>query len=207
MSVSKEGIPYIALALAASVIMVNYHSMGALVPLALAAYLVFFFRDPRRVPTADESAVIAPADGRIVRIDEVSEGEYLAAPARRMSIFMSIFDVHVNYVPVTGVVDYVYYRKGSFKNALQDISSRVNENNTVGIKSRSGALMVRQIAGMIARRIVCRCCVGDRVEAGQKLGMIKFGSRVDLFLPLEARLLVKKGDRVRGGETVIARLA
>ena len=117
---------------------------------------------------------------------------------------MSIFDVHVNYAPVSGTVEYLHYRRGAFKNAMREAASAVNENNTIGISAAGTPTAVRQIAGMIARRIVCRCTVGDRVRAGQRIGLIKFGSRVDVFLPLEARVLVREGQRVRGGETMIA---
>jgi phosphatidylserine decarboxylase len=151
--------------------------------------------------------VVAPADGRVVHIQQIEEDGYLKQSAYRVSIFLSIFNVHINYAPVTGVIDYMYYRKGSFKNAMNNVASMINENNTIGIKSEGTVMAVRQIAGVIARRIVCRCAVGDRVNAGDKIGMIKFGSRVDLFLPLSTRILVKKGDRVKGGETVLARVS
>jgi phosphatidylserine decarboxylase len=142
----------------------------------------------------------------VVRIDEVAENGYLQRRVLRISIFMSIFNVHINYAPVSGRVDYMYYRKGSFKNALKDIASVTNENNMIGIKCRGTTMALRQIAGLVARRIVCRCAVGDIVRAGQKIGMIKFGSRVDLFLPLKSRLFVSKGQKVKGGKTILARM-
>jgi phosphatidylserine decarboxylase len=142
----------------------------------------------------------------VTRIDEVLEHGYMGRQVRRISIFLSVLDVHINYAPVSGTVDYMHYRKGSFKNAMKDISSVVNENNTIGIKCRDATMAVRQIAGMIARRIVCRCSVGEPIKAGEKIGMIKFSSRVDVFLPLESRVLVSPGQRVRGGESVIARM-
>ena len=148
--------------------------------------------------------MIAPAHGKVTRIDEVAEIGYFGRRVRRISVFMSIFDVHVNYAPVSGTVEYLHYRRGAFKNAMREAASAVNENNTIGISAAGTPTAVRQIAGMIARRIVCRCTVGDRVRAGQRIGLIKFGSRVDVFLPLEARVLVREGQRVRGGETMIA---
>jgi phosphatidylserine decarboxylase len=178
----------------------------ALVPWIPAACLTWFFREPRRVPRCSDVDVIAPADGRVTRIDEVLEHGYMGRRVRRISIFLSVFDVHINYAPVSGTVDYMHYRRGSFKNAMRDIASVVNENNTIGIKCRDATMAVRQIAGMIARRIVCRCSVGEPVKAGDKIGMIKFSSRVDVFLPLESRILVAAGQRVRGGESVIARM-
>ena len=204
--VAREGFRYILLSAAAGVVLLYLWPVYSIVPFALAGYITFFFRDPRRVAKCDDSAIVAPADGKIVRIDEVSERDYLGSRVRRVSIFLSIFNVHINYAPVSGVVDYMHYRRGSFKSAMRNISSEVNENNTIGIKNGVKTMTIRQIAGLIARRIVCRCVVGDRVCVGEKIGMIKFGSRVDVFLPARARLLVEHGDRVKGGETVIARV-
>jgi phosphatidylserine decarboxylase len=204
--IAREGVPYLVFAIAAGGGLLLLHSWYALIPFACAACLAGFFREPRRVPPGDASAVIAPADGKVTRIDEVAEEGYLCRRVARISIFLSVLDVHVNYCPVSGTVDYLHYRRGSFRNAMREISSVVNENNTIGIRSQGTAMAVRQIAGMIARRIVCQCTVGDRVRAGERIGMIKFGSRVDIFLPLGTRLLVREGQRVRGGETVIARI-
>jgi len=204
--IAKEGGAYILsfLALGAALFLIG--PWLALLPLAAAVGCALFFRDPHRVPPEDPSLVIAPADGRVMRIDEVEENGYFGSKVRRISIFMSLFDVHMNYAPLTGFVDYMHYRRGSFKNAMRDIASAVNENNTIGIKRPGATLAVRQIAGLIARRIVCRCYVGDEVRAGEKIGMIKFSSRVDVLLPLDVGLLVEPGMRVRGGETPIARL-
>ena len=205
--VAREGLPSIAFALAVTGAAAWFCTAWAFLPFALSACLAAFFRDPARVAPATEGGVIAPAHGRVARIDEVAEEAYFGRRVRRISIFMSVLDVHVNYAPVSGTVEYLHYRRGSFKNAMRDVASVVNENNTIGIKTAGTATAVRQIAGMIARRIVCRCTVGDRVRAGQRIGLIKFGSRVDVFLPLEARVLVREGQRVRGGETMIAGIA
>ncbi|MCC6451102.1 MAG: phosphatidylserine decarboxylase family protein [Candidatus Aureabacteria bacterium] len=204
MRVAREGLPYIALAFAFAAAAAIVGRPWAFVFLALAACITVFFRDPPRAAPTTEGAVIAPAHGRVTRIDEVAENGYFGRRVRRISIFMSVLDVHVNYAPVSGTVEYLHYRRGSFKNAMRDAASVVNENNTIGIIAAGTPTAVRQIAGMIARRIVCRCTVGDRVQAGQRIGLIKFGSRVDVFLPLEARVLVREGQRVRGGETMIA---
>jgi len=202
--VSREGFPYIVLALSAAAATAWFSPAWALLPIVLAACLAAFFRDPTRVAPTVDGGVIAPADGRVTRIDETAEQGYFGRRVKRISIFLSVFDVHVNYAPMSGTVDYMHYRRGSFKNAMRDIASVVNENNTIGIRAKDTAMAVRQIAGMIARRIVCRCTVGDRVQAGERIGLIKFGSRVDVFLPLDARIMVREGQRVRGGETVIA---
>lgn len=203
---AREGFPYVFPLLALGGAIFCFDPGWALVPCAAAACLAWFFREPRRVPRGGEADVIAPADGRVMRIDEVLERGYMGRRVKRISIFLSIFDVHINYAPVSGTVDYMHYRRGSFKNAMRDIASVVNENNTIGIKCRDATMAVRQIAGMIARRIVCKCSVGEPVRAGDKIGMIKFSSRVDVFLPLESHILVAPGQRVRGGESVIARM-
>jgi len=204
MRVAREGLPYIALAFAFAAVAAFVGRPWPFVFLALAACIAVFFRDPSRTAAAAEGAVIAPAHGKVTRIDEVAENGYFGRRVRRISVFMSIFDVHVNYAPVSGTVEYLHYRRGAFKNAMREAASAVNENNTIGISAAGTPTAVRQIAGMIARRIVCRCTVGDRVRAGQRIGLIKFGSRVDVFLPLEARVLVREGQRVRGGDTMIA---
>ncbi len=204
--IAREGFPYILPLLALGGAVFYFSPCCAFVPWTAAVCLAWFFREPRRIPRGSGADVIAPADGRVMRIDEVLEHGYMGRRVRRISIFLSIFDVHINYAPVSGTVDYMHYRRGSFKNAMRDIASVVNENNTIGIKCRNSTLAVRQIAGMIARRIVCKCSVGEPVKAGDKIGMIKFSSRVDVFLPLESRILVAPGQRVRGGESVIARM-
>lgn len=204
--IAREGFPYVLPLLALGGAIFYFSPYCSLVPCAAAACLAWFFREPRRVPQCGEADVIAPADGRVMRIDEVLEHGYMGRRVRRISIFLSIFDVHINYAPVSGTVDYMHYRRGSFKNAMRDIASVVNENNTIGIKCRDATMAVRQIAGMIARRIVCKCSVGEPIKAGDKIGMIKFSSRVDVFLPLESSVLVASGQRVRGGESVIARM-
>jgi len=204
--IAKEAYSYLILALIIASALFLFSSAYAVIPLVLASGIVFFFRSPRRISNATDSEVVAPADGKVTRVDEVTEKGYFGQQVRRISIFLSIFDVHMNYAPVTGTVDYMHYRKGSFKNAMRDIASVKNENNTIGIKWNGTTMAVRQIAGMIARRIVCRCVVGEPVQAGEMIGMIKFSSRVDVFLPISSTVVVKEGQRVRGGETVIARV-
>ena len=169
--IAREGFPYILPLLAFGGALLYFNPWYALVPCAAAACLAWFFREPQRVPQGSEADVIAPADGKVMRIDEVLEHGYFGRRVQRISIFLSIFDVHINYAPVSGTVDYMHYRRGSFKNAMRDIASVVNENNTIGIKCRDATMAIRQIAGMIARRIVCRCSVGDCVRAGDTIGI------------------------------------
>ncbi|HVH68978.1 MAG TPA: phosphatidylserine decarboxylase family protein [Gemmatimonadales bacterium] len=175
--------------------------------LLLAVWLLVFFRDPRRAGPRGERYVIAPADGRIVDVSVVDEPMYLKAQATRISIFMNVFDVHVNRYPVTGTVELTRYNAGRFLHAASDKASLDNEQSSVGVRGvRGGPLLVRQIAGLIARRIVTDATAGARAVQGERMGMIRFGSRVDVFLPTAARATVQVavGDRVRVGATVLA---
>ncbi len=179
-------------------------------PLLLGAlWLLVFFRDPQRTGPRGDQYVIAPADGKIVDVREVAEPMYLDTPATRISIFMNVFDVHVNRYPATGTVELVHYNKGKFLHAASDKASLDNEQASVGIRAARGPLLVRQIAGRIARRIVTDAERGARARQGERMGMIRFGSRVDVFLPAAARPAVRVavGDRVRAGATVLAECA
>ena len=172
-----------------------------------SAFTLYFFRDPEpRVPTALE-AVVAPAHGLVDCVDETTELEFLGGPCRRISIFLSVLDVHVQNAPVAGKIAFVKHWSGQFLSALKTESAEFNESVLIGIESleQPGERMaVRQIAGLIARRIVSWVGVGDAVARGQRLGLIQFGSRCDLYLPLTAQIRVKPGDSVVGGETVVA---
>jgi phosphatidylserine decarboxylase len=175
---------------------------ASLVPLVVGvAFSVYFFRDPERMPPADERLVLSPADGRVVAI---APDRALDAPATRVSIFMSPLDVHVNRNPVTGVVEHVRHTPGRFRAAFADKASLDNERNAVVIHGGGRRYVMVQIAGALARRIVCHVAPGDRVQRGARFGMIMFGSRVDLYLPPGVEPVVRKGDRVRAGTSVIA---
>jgi phosphatidylserine decarboxylase len=176
------------------------------VVLGLALWLLVFFRNPERTGPRGDRYVIAPADGKIVGTVETDEPAYLHGRALRISIFMSVFDVHVNRYPISGTVAYRHYNAGKFLHAAADKASLDNEQASIGIAGPHGALLVRQIAGAIARRIVTDGQVGDAAVQGARLGMIRFGSRVDVFLPLSARpaARVQVGDRVSAGATVLA---
>jgi len=167
-----------------------------------------FFRVPIwRKTTIEEDAVLAPADGVIAANEEVMEDEYFHDKRRQISIFMSIYDVHINFFPFDGEVTYYKYHPGKFLVAFKPKSSTDNEHNTIILKDKKGReILVRQIAGFVARRIVCDLEPGDEAIAGEELGMIRFGSRVDVFLPLDADIQVKMGVRIVGKETVLARL-
>jgi phosphatidylserine decarboxylase len=172
-----------------------------------ALFTLFFFRDPApNVPAASES-IIAPAHGKVDAIEEITESEFIAGPCRRISVFLSVFDVHVQYAPVAGKIALLRYRPGQFFNAMKMESAVHNENVLLGIESSEipgEKIGVRLIAGWIARRIVPWVELGDPVARGERISLIQFGSRCDLYLPLTARVLVKIGDKVRGGETVMA---
>lgn len=177
--------------------------------LLLACWLLVFFRDPVRTGPRGEQLVIAPADGRIVSIVETDEPAFLKTRAVRVSIFMSVFDVHVNRYPVSGTVAYRHYHAGKFLHAADDKASLDNEQSSVGLAGPHGPVLVRQIAGLIARRIVTDGQVGDTATQGSRLGMIRFGSRVDVFLPQAARpsVRVALGERTVSGVTVLAEYA
>ena len=174
--------------------------------LALAVWLIVFFRDPQHAGPRGDGLVLAPADGRIVDVAPVDEPMYLKAEATRISIFMSVFDVHVNRYPISGQVEFTRYHAGAFLHAASDKASLDNEQSSVGIRGVHGPLLVRQIAGLIARRIVTDSRVGDRVTQATRMGMIRFGSRVDIFVPRASRSTIRiaVGDRVRVGASVLA---
>lgn len=178
----------------------------AVVVTLIALGVAYFFRDPERTGERGASLAVAPADGRLIMMTEVDEPAFIQGRAIRLSIFMNVFNVHVNRYPVDGVVRYVHYNKGRFINAAAEKSSLENEQMSVGIESASRRILVRQIAGLIARRIVTYSKVGETVQQGDRMGIIRFGSRVDLFLPPGARILAKVGDLTTAGTTVLAEL-
>jgi phosphatidylserine decarboxylase len=172
-------------------------NVAALALLLLAAFVGYFFRNPAREIPAGENLIVSPADGKVVKVASLPEGQGI-------SIFLNIFDVHVNRAPIRGELEQVEYRRGRFKVAYDEQASRVNEQNILTIRGQRIRVVVKQIAGLIARRVVCWKRPGHFLERGELFGLIRFGSRVDVILPNEVKLLVKVGDRVRGGSSVIA---
>ena len=172
---------------------------------AAALAVAFFFRDPERPGTRGPLVYLAPADGRILAIEQVHEPEYLRGPATRVAIFLSLFDVHVQRSPVDGVVDFVSHRPGRFAAAWSDEAESENEATLIGINVGEQRVLVRQVAGLVARRIVTYVEEGELVDQGQRIGLIRFGSRVDAYLPVDAVIEVREGDAVRAGQTVLAR--
>jgi phosphatidylserine decarboxylase len=175
----------------------------AIPPLLLALFFLWFFRDPQREIPDTAGAVVSPADGKVTDISVMTAG---GEKRTRISIFLSIFDVHVNRSPIAGVVREVRYQRGRFLNAMNAASAEHNEQNIVTLEGSAQVVIFKQIAGLLARRIVFYPKVGDLLQRGQRVGLIKFGSRVDVLFDADARLQVKVGDRVRGGSTVIAYL-
>jgi phosphatidylserine decarboxylase len=173
----------------------------------LAIWVVYFFRDPERTGQRGEQLVVSPADGRIVQIIEVNEPDFVRGRALRISIFMNVFNVHVNRYPVSGKIAYVHYNAGKFLNAADDKASLENEQMSVGIETSHGRVLVRQIAGLIARRIVNYAAVGDEAEQGTRMGIIRFGSRVDVFMPPTSKVRVRLGDFPVAGVTVLSEFA
>ena len=170
--------------------------------IALALFVFYFFRDPERVIPAEPGAVVSPADGRIVVItDEENSGK----PGKRVSIFLAIWNVHVNRSPEAGTITGMEYRPGKFLAAMVARASAENEQNVISLSTAAGEMIFKQIAGLIARRVVCWKKSGDVVARGERIGLVRFGSRVDLWVPREAEILVKLGDNVKGGSSVLAR--
>ncbi|HEY1657299.1 MAG TPA: phosphatidylserine decarboxylase [Candidatus Sulfotelmatobacter sp.] len=196
---------YYALGLIAAAILVGWlaRPVWIIVPLLLAGFFLWFFRDPERVIPADPGAVVSPADGKVTDVSLITLD---GAKQARVSIFLSVFDVHVNRSPISGVIRDVRYKRGKFLNAMDAASASENEQNIVRVEGEGHSVIFKQIAGLLARRIVFHPRVGDRLERGQRVGLIKFGSRTDILLDPASEMQVKVGDRVRGGASILAYL-
>jgi len=175
----------------------------AVIPFLLAVFFLWFFRDPERSIPTDAGAVVSPGDGKVTDVATLADGD---RKQLRVSIFLSVFDVHVNRSPIAGIVREVRYQRGKFLNAMSAICADQNEQNIVTVEGDGQRVVFKQIAGLLARRIVFDPKIGDRLERGQRVGLIKFGSRVDVLLDASARMNVKVGDRVKGGASVLAYL-
>lgn len=214
MNFAREGFPFIgaaalltAVAFGLALARRSYTLwLVALVLLVLALWVAYFFRDPERSGERGEQLVVAPADGKVVMMTEVDEPTFIHGRALRISIFMNVFSVHVNRYPVSGTVRHVHYSPGKFLNAVSEASSLGNEMRSVGIESGGNRVLVRQIAGLVARRIVTYSREGDRAVQGERFGIIRFGSRVDVFLPTDAAPRVQLGQQTTAGTTVLAQL-
>ena len=202
--IAREGWPFLALALAA---LASWYSILWSIPLWLIAVFVLqFFRDPARAAPGDAKTVVSPADGRVVAVEKAHD-PYLDRETVKVSVFMNVFNVHSNRAPVDGEVKQVWYSAGSFVNAALDKASTENERNALWLRADAGADVVCvQVAGLIARRILCYVKAGDKLERGQRYGFIRFGSRVDVYLPPNARITAALGDKVYAASTILASL-
>ena len=175
----------------------------SIVPVLLAAFFLWFFRDPRRAIPQGAGLLVSPADGLVTETVRIETPQ---GPRQRISIFLNVFDVHVNRSPIAGEITGIRYQKGKFLNAMNEDSAERNEQNIVTVQGEGMEIVFKQIAGLIARRIIFNQRVGDKVERGQRVGLIKFGSRTDVILPAEAEIRVKTGQRVKGGSSIIAEM-
>jgi phosphatidylserine decarboxylase len=215
-AIAREGYPFLIFSLIGAIILYAVSTMVhgywliiwrtlSVIVFLFALFTAYFFRDPERTVPYDDTALLSPADGTIIDIREVEEPLYLKDKVKRVSIFMSPFNVHINRTPITGVIDFVHYHPGKFLSAFKEKASLDNESILVGFKAQrdSQRIAVKLIAGLIARRIVFNKKEGDTLQQGERIGMIRFGSRAELFCPLTTEIRVKNGDKVSGGLTVI----
>jgi phosphatidylserine decarboxylase len=204
MKIDRAGWPFVIGAVAPALLLAAYLPWLAAAFAVLALFMLFFFRDPERTTPDRADAVVSPADGRVLIAGDAEAASAPPGTWKQVSIFLSPLDVHINRIPVGGRVTRVDYRPGRFLAAYRPESARVNERNEIWIEREGDVVMCRQVVGVLARRLVCRVAPGAIVRTGARFGLMKFGSRIDLYLPPRAALRVAAGDRVRGGETVVA---
>ena len=206
--VVREGYIYIAAALFLAVVLYfGFGAYGAVIPLVLACYFTYFFRNPSRDIPMDENLIVSPADGTVQDVVELAEDEFVKGPCKKIIIFLSAFNVHVNRSPIAGEIKCQKYVCGRFRPAYKDEVGFENERHMLGIENEQGfRVTVTQIAGILARRIVSWVTLDDNMQKGQVYGLIKFGSCTELVVPANVEVLVKKGDKVRGGESVLGRI-
>jgi phosphatidylserine decarboxylase len=205
MPVAAEGWPFILpLAVITALLFALGWKQTGIVVLVLTLFVLFFFRDPERTVPEGRGMVVSPADGRVIMIKDIFEPTYLKQDVKQISIFLSVFNVHVNRSPIEGTVELVRYNPGKFHVASVDKASLDNEQTAMVIADGRNRILVKQIAGLIARRIVCYAKAGDIIKRGDRYGLIRFGSRVDIFVPKNADIKVRLGDRIKGARDVIA---
>lgn len=207
--VASEGYPFIAFSAFVTLIMaVLGYDILTLSALAVTSFVLYFFRDPERVGPVSDDALVSPADGKIILIEKIIDDQYLLGQVYKISVFMNVFNVHVNRMPVSGTVEKILYSPGKFYSADSDRGAMHNEHCSTILRSTRGQhrMAFVQVAGLIARRIVCWLEPEDQIQRGQRFGLIRFGSRVDLYIPAQTQLEVTIGQKVRAGETVIGYL-
>jgi phosphatidylserine decarboxylase len=203
---APEGLVYVLISLTITVMLCLIWPWLAIVGILLVLFMAFFFRNPRREGPEMPDALLSPADGRIMSINEMAQTEFIDGPAVRITIFLSIFNVHINRSPMTGTVLWRQHRPGQFLPAFKSHASDLNERNAIGIDRNGYRIVVHQITGFVARRIVCDVRPGDPLCQRQRFGLIRFGSCAELICPAGTSVLVRPGDKVRGGQTILARL-
>jgi phosphatidylserine decarboxylase len=208
LKLAPEGYPFIGFF--SSLTIISFFLSGgiwiALLPFILTLFMLYFFRDPERIAPEGDNVFVSPADGKVILIKNVYEDNYIKDNAVEISIFMSPLNVHVNRAPCDGVVESVVHTRGKFLSAFKHEASLQNENIAMLLNTRHGKILVRQVAGFLARRAVCRVKPGDTLKKGQRYGIIKFSSRLDVYLPKDADIKVKLGDKVKAGKTIIGKI-
>jgi phosphatidylserine decarboxylase len=206
--IAHEGYPFIIVALIVTVFLAFSGIFWLFCLLTLITFfIIWFFRNPERHFQEEEKVVISPADGKVIKVEDIEMQGAIAGKLKKISIFMNVFSVHVNRAPCAGKIEAINYHKGKFFSANLDKASLDNERNDINIRTENGSsIWAVQIAGLIARRIVCWVKLGDTVKKGERIGLIRFGSRVDVYLPADSRLVVKIGEKVRAGETPLGYL-
>ncbi len=203
----KEGYIYIGtLVFITFIIAMTVSLYWAIIPGVIAAFLMFFFRNPSRTIPEDPKLVLSPADGMVMGVSELFEDQFLNTPAKKVTIFLSVFDVHVNRSPLAGEIKFQQYTCGRFRPAYKKSVGFENERHSIGIENENIRILVTQIAGLLARRIVSWVTLGDNLKSGERYGLIKFGSCTEVIVPEFVEILVKKGDRVKGGVSIIGRI-
>ena len=208
--VAREGIPFFLIgAIVGSIFFITGLIIAGFIMTLLSLFILYFFRDPERTASIDEKTVLTPADGKVIEIQNIEDRENpLGMPSIKISIFMSLFNVHVNRIPIFGKITKIEYNPGKFFSADLDKASEYNENNLITLLTDNGYKIVFiQIAGLIARRIVCWIKESNYVKSGQRFGLIRFGSRLDIYLPEDSRIMVKKLEKVKAGETILGYLS
>ena len=207
LSIIKEGFYFAGVALLIALFLgVAVHPYAAILPAVLACYCIYFFRNPNRKIPADENLIVSPADGTVQDVVDVDSDDFIKSPCRKVIIFLSVFDVHVNRSPIAGEIKIQKYICGRFRPAYKDSVGFENERHLIGIENERLRVTVTQVAGILARRIVSWVTLDDKLEKGELYGLIRFGSCTELVMPSNVEVLVKKGDKVRGGESIIGRI-
>jgi phosphatidylserine decarboxylase len=202
--VAKESFIYIVILAAAAALSYLWFYPVAIFLLIILAFIIFFFRNPKRIVPEGKNIIVSPADGTVMSVTEIDENDFIKGKAVKVSIFLSLFNVHINRSPVKGTVRYTAYRPGKYLPAFKSHASDINERNTIGVETEEGVkIIVHQITGFVARRIVCWVNKGDRLEAGERFGLIKFGSCTEIIMPAGVNISVKPGDKVRGSKSII----